>query len=128
MENSTQEAPKNILKIFSQTAQSLFETLSEMVQKGITVKEIAEMVKNHENTRLKTKTMLGITFHFYKLKINDLVFHLEIKEDVIEKILSFKIYTADHIVLNYRSYEDELKLEDKIKSEHLPQIVKENTK
>ncbi len=126
MESSTQ-APKNILKSFSQTAQSLFEMLGEMVQKGVTVKEIAEMVKNHENTRLKTQTLLGITFHFYKLKINDLVFHLEIKEDVIEKILSFKIYTPDHIVLNYRSYEEALTLEDKIKTEHLPDIVKENT-
>ncbi|MCT8137965.1 hypothetical protein H1D32_09475 [Anaerobacillus sp. CMMVII] len=84
------------------------------------------MVKDHENTQKTSKTLLGITYDFYKLQLNDLNFRLETKPGVIEQILYFKVYTSDHEVLTYRSYEDGITLEDQVKTEHLPEIVKQN--
>lgn len=115
---------RSIFNKLSNKTRSIFETLTEMVHKGVTVKEISNMVKQHESTQKTSKTLLGITYDFYKLKIQDLIFQLEIKQGVIEQILYFKVYTADHIVFTYRSYEDGLMLSDQIKTDHFPEIVK----
>lgn len=115
---------RSIFNKLSNKTRSIFEALTDMVHKGVTVREIAEMVKHHESTQKTSKTLLGITYDFYKLKIQDLMFQLEIKQGAIEKILYFKVYTSDNIVFTYRSYEDGLMLNDKIKTDHLPEIVK----
>lgn len=117
---------RSIFNKLSNKTRSIFEALTEMIHKGVTVKEIAEMVKDHESTQTTSKTLLGITYDFYKLKIQDLIFQLEIKQGVSEQILYFKVYTSDHIVFTYRSYEDGLILSDQIKTDHLPEIVKYN--
>ncbi|RXI97823.1 hypothetical protein DS745_15795 [Anaerobacillus alkaliphilus] len=118
---------KNIFKKLTNKAQSMFETLGEMVQRGVTVEEVSEMVKNNEDTKKTSKTLLGITYDFYKLKIQDLTFHLEVKKEVVDRILYFKVSTPEHTVFTYRSYEQGMTLKDKIKLDHLPEVVKQNT-
>jgi hypothetical protein len=120
--------PKSLFEKLSDKAHSILETLNEFIHKGVTVQEIAEMVKNHENVRKMSKTLLGITYDFYKLQIQDLTFILEVRKGVIERILFLKVHSSDQVVMTYRSYEDGLTLEDQIRAEHLPQLVKEYKK
>lgn len=114
----------NLFKNVSEKAQFVFDTLTELVQRGVTVQEIAEMVKTHDNTKKTSKTLLGMTYHFYQLQLKDLKFYLETKQNRNEEILFFKVYTSDHIVFTYRSFEDGVSLQDQIKAEHLPEMVK----
>lgn len=107
-------------------AQSIVSTFSEMMKKGVTLQEIVDMVKNHENAKKVSKTLLGITYDFYQLELQGLSFQLEIRQGVIERILYLKVYTKDQVVFHYRSYQGDLTLEDQIKAEHLPEIVKGN--
>ncbi|MFN7249564.1 MAG: hypothetical protein ACK4M9_02125 [Anaerobacillus sp.] len=120
--------PKSLFEKLSDKAHSILETLNDIIHKGVTVQEIAEMVKTHDNVQKTSKTLLGITYDFYKLQIQDLTFILEVRKGVIERILFFKVYTSDQVVMTYRSYEDGLTLEDQISAEHLPQLVKDNKK
>ncbi len=117
---------KNMLRKFTNKAHSIFETFKEMTKRGVTVQEISDMVKNHESTKKTSKTLLGITYDFYHLKIQELTFHLEIKKEAVERILFFKVSTPEHTVFTYRSYDDEMNLGDKIKLDHLPEVVKKN--
>ncbi|OIJ18735.1 hypothetical protein BKP45_15740 [Anaerobacillus alkalidiazotrophicus] len=117
-----------IFHMFTVAAHSVIETIDEIIHKGVTVKEIADMIKNHEYTRKISKTLLGVTFEFYSLKINNLSFHLEVRKGIIDHVLYLNIHTAEHVVLTYRSYEEGLKLDDQIKKEHLPEIVNDNKK
>lgn len=118
------ENNKGLFQKLSEKTHSIVEAFHEIVQKGVTVNEIAEMVKSHDHTKKTTKTMLGLTFEFYTLRLSDLSFYLEMKKDIIDKIVSLKVYTENDVVLNYRSYDDGISLEDKVKAKHLPELVK----
>lgn len=120
--------PKSIFEKLSDKAHSILETLNEIIHKGVTVQEITDMVKTHDHAQKTSKTLLGITYDFYKLQLQNLTFTLEVKKGVIEHILFLKVHTADQVVMTYRSYEDGLTLKDQIRAEYLPELVKENKK
>ncbi|MDZ5471541.1 hypothetical protein SM124_07250 [Bacillus sp. 31A1R] len=76
-----------------------------------TVPQIAEFVINHADTDKTSKSLLGLTYHFYHLKRGDMYYYLEMKDSVI---LQLDLSINGHSIVSYRSYRDKFNLDQPI--------------
>jgi hypothetical protein len=76
------------------------------------VKELADFIRNHPDTKVKQKKLLGITFSFYQLKTNDDYLYLETNNF---RILQLDAYAKGKPFVSYRSYRDSYTLNTPIK-------------
>lgn len=76
------------------------------------VEELAKLIQKHPDTQVSTKNLLGNTYSFFKLKINDDHFYLETKND---RILQLDGSLNGKELVNYRSYRDSYDLKTPIK-------------
>jgi enoyl-[acyl-carrier-protein] reductase (NADH) len=72
------------------------------------VQEVAIQIMNHPNVEKKSKTMLGITFHFYHLVENEIKYVLETKGLGNDKVLSLDISSGNEVNFQFRSYKDDI--------------------
>jgi hypothetical protein len=90
-----------------------------MEQEQVTVEEIAEMIKQHPDTLMTEQTLLGITYRFYRLTIENTAFYMETRvinnEKKQERVLFVTFGTTEHSLLTYRSYDDQTELNKPIK-------------
>jgi hypothetical protein len=108
---------KEILKNATHTIKDAITDL--MAQEQITVEEIAKMIKQHPNTLVTEKTLLGIAYRFYRLTIENTAFYMETRvinnENKQERVLFVTFGTTEHLLLTYRSYDNQTKLNKPIK-------------
>jgi hypothetical protein len=83
-----------------------------------TVKELAEYIQQHPDTKTSNKNYLNLHFSLYQLDVEDVRFYLEMRGS---HILQLDVRTKDHNVVSYRSYRDQSTLDTPIK---LPQMSK----
>ncbi|WP_404332457.1 hypothetical protein [Mesobacillus maritimus] len=79
---------------------------------SITVQELAEKIKNHPNSHITKKELLGITYTFYQLKTDDDDFYMETNK---ARILQLDGYSGGKQFVSYRSYRDSYELNTPIK-------------
>ena len=76
------------------------------------VEELAKFIQKHPETQVSIKNLLGNTYSFFKLKINEDHFYLETKND---RILQLDGSLNGKELVNYRSYRDSYNLKAPIK-------------
>lgn len=81
------------------------------------VNELAQYIENHPHTKLEQKTLLGITYKFYRLKTDESSFYLETNDF---RILQLDGYLNGKQIVSYRSYRDSYTLDTPIKLEASP--------
>jgi hypothetical protein len=108
---------KEMLKNATHTIKDAMADLME--QEQVTVEEIAEMIKQHPDTLITEQTLLGITYRFYRLTIENTAFYMETRvinnEKKRERVLFVTFGTTEHSLLTYRSYDDQIELNKPIK-------------
>ncbi|QED47825.1 hypothetical protein [Cytobacillus dafuensis] len=82
-----------------------------------TVIQIAEYVRNHSDTKVMKKELLGRTYYFYDLKVDGIFYHLETKSDYI---LQLDVQFENKQIVAYRSYRDQYSLYIPIK---FPELI-----
>lgn len=89
------------------------ETIYSMTgTSSATVPQIAEFIKNHPETKVIKKHILGMTLSFYELRQGGMEYYLETNNS---KILQLDVHSLNQSVVAYRSYRDQLSLETPIK-------------
>lgn len=68
-----------------------------------TVKELADFIQFHPDTKFTKKDMLGNTYSFYNLETQEYKYYLETNEI---KILQLDVFSQDKNMVSYRSYRD----------------------
>jgi hypothetical protein len=76
------------------------------------VQQLAEFIQKHPDTQVSTKNLLGNTYNFFRLKINDDYFYLETSND---RILQLDGSSNEKELVAYRSYRDSYDLNTPIK-------------
>jgi prophage DNA circulation protein len=108
---------KEMLKNATHTIKDAMADLME--QELVTIEEIAEMMKQHPDTLIEQQTLLGITYRFYRLTIENMVFYMETRvinnKKHLERVLFVTFGTTEHSLLTYRSYDDQMQLNKPIK-------------
>lgn len=79
---------------------------------SITVQELADQIKNHPNSHITKKELLGITYTFYQLKTNEGDYYMETNK---ARILQLDGYSGGKQFVTYRSYRDSYELNTPIK-------------
>ena len=79
---------------------------------SISVKQLAEFIQKHSDTKVNTKHLLGNTYCFFSLKINDDHFYLETNNG---RILQLDGSLNGKELVKYRSYRDSFDLNTPIK-------------
>lgn len=72
---------------------------------SVTVQQLAEYIRNHPETKVETKELLGLTFSFYQLEKEKVHFYIVMKGSYI---LQIDVQSLDHAIVSYRSYRDSL--------------------
>lgn len=72
---------------------------------SVTVKQLADYIRNHPETKMETKELLGLSFSFYRLEKESIHYYLEMKGSYV---LQIDVQTVDHTIVSYRSYQDSL--------------------
>ncbi|WP_313799351.1 hypothetical protein [Cytobacillus sp.] len=76
------------------------------------VKEIADFIKNHPDSKLNKKNYLGLQFSFYKMELRGIHYYLELKDS---SILQVDVHDQNEQIVAYRSYRDKYSLHTPIK-------------
>lgn len=76
------------------------------------VKEIADFIKNHPDSKVTKKDYLGLQFSFHEMELGGIHFYLELKES---SILQVDVYSRNERIVAYRSYRDKYSLLTPIK-------------
>ncbi|MBB6446115.1 hypothetical protein [Bacillus benzoevorans] len=76
------------------------------------VQQMAEFIQQHPDTQVSTKSLLGNTYRFFNLKINDDYFYLETNNN---RILQLDGFANGKEFVSYRSYRDSNDLHTQIK-------------
>ncbi|MBM4762924.1 hypothetical protein [Bacillus sp. B15-48] len=79
---------------------------------SVSVQELADFVQSHPNTAKNQKKLLGITFTFYHLQIENNSFYLETNDF---RILQLDVFLNGTPFIAYRSYRDFYRLNTPIK-------------
>lgn len=79
---------------------------------SISVKQLAEFIQQHPDTQVSKKELLGNTFTFYRLKINDDFLYMETNHD---RILQLDGSSHGKQFVSYRSYRDSYDLNTPIR-------------
>ncbi|GGB58091.1 hypothetical protein [Fictibacillus barbaricus] len=82
---------------------------------SLSVSDLASIIMFHPDTEIKREEWLGLTFHFYKLRIGRFSFSLETKGKDNNYILMCQVFDEVGIVSEYISYNEEMSLHDRIK-------------
>lgn len=77
-----------------------------------TVKQIADFIITHPDTRVVKKEYLGVPLSFYELDHKQMKYYLETNHT---KILQLDVNSNNHPVVSYRSYRDQLYLNTPVK-------------
>ena len=77
-----------------------------------TVQQMADFIQQHPETRVSTKKLLGNTYRFFNLKVNNDHFYLETNNDRIQQLDGF---ANGKELVSYRSYRDSHHLHTPIK-------------
>lgn len=77
-----------------------------------TVVQLADFIRNHQDTKQWKKELLGKTFYFYELKKDGVRYYLECKGSYI---LQLDVHTEHNHLVSYRSYRDHYALHTPIK-------------
>jgi hypothetical protein len=125
-----------IQNFYSKVKQAVEETAHKVKDKAaaykqketVTVAEISEMIQHHSNSTIKKRTLLGLTYRFYKLTLENITFEMETKGLFNEELLFLSIYTDEETLLSYRSYENKQNKHETISTNHLAVVVKRNEK
>lgn len=72
---------------------------------SVTVRQLAEYIRNHPETKKENKELLGLNFSFYHLEKESIHYSVTMKGSYI---LQIDVQSADHIIVSYRSYRDSL--------------------
>ncbi|GLB59577.1 hypothetical protein [Cytobacillus sp. NCCP-133] len=70
---------------------------------SISVRQLAEFIQQHPETQISKKVLLGNTFTFYHLKINDDFLYMETNNG---RILQLDGASNGYQFVSYRSYRD----------------------
>lgn len=76
------------------------------------VKEIADFIKNHPDSKVTKKDFLGLQFTFYEMKLDGIHYYLEMKHS---SILQVDVRARNVQLVAYRSYRDKYSLLTPIK-------------
>ncbi|WP_102275481.1 hypothetical protein [Cytobacillus massiliigabonensis] len=76
------------------------------------VKEIADFIKNHPESKVIKKDYLGLQFTFYEIVLDGFHYYLEMKHS---SILQVDVQARDEQIVAYRSYRDKYSLLTPIK-------------
>jgi chromosome segregation ATPase len=76
------------------------------------VQQMADFIRQSPDTQVSTKKLLGNTYRFFNLKINDDYFYLETNND---RILQLDGFANGKKLVSYRSYRDIHQLHTPIK-------------
>ncbi|MBD8067747.1 hypothetical protein [Bacillus sp. PS06] len=88
------------------TTQAITQKIEAMLKEpSFSIEELASFVAAHEYTNFNQRSLLGITFHFYELKLNDLTFYLETKGESGSYILELLITNSTNTLVQYYSYQ-----------------------
>jgi hypothetical protein len=91
-------------------AHTIKDALAELMeQEHVTVEDIAEIIKQHPDTSIIEQTLLGITYRFYHLTVENTAFYMETRvinsELNTERILFINLSTTEKPLFTYRSFE-----------------------
>ncbi|MGN7400212.1 hypothetical protein ACTHO0_10170 [Cytobacillus praedii] len=76
------------------------------------VKEIADIIKNHPDIKVTKKDLLGLQFTFYEMELDGMYYYLEMKNSLI---LQVDVQTLNEKIIAYRSYRDKYSLQTPVK-------------
>ncbi|MFC3885841.1 hypothetical protein ACFOU2_21140 [Bacillus songklensis] len=113
--NTLQSIYQDVRQIFQQGTQSVKDKLTSLFQhETMTVEEIADFIQHHPNTMRTQQTLLGITYHFYHLHLEEATFYMEAKGKQGEHILYATAYIDSQVLFTYRSYGENPSLNKKV--------------
>lgn len=72
---------------------------------SVTVRQLAEYIRNHPETKVENKELLGLTFSFYQLEKESIHYYVAMKGSYI---LQIDVRSSEHTIVSYRSYRDSL--------------------
>jgi hypothetical protein len=91
------------------TTHSIVEKIETLLQEPtFSIEELSSFVATHPNTIFAEKSLLGIHFYFYELKLNDMFFYLETKGHSGSYILELLITNQTKTLFQYYSYQHKL--------------------
>jgi hypothetical protein len=104
MELHTDKLKDRARKAVSKLKANIKETYYQLAEiPSASVAQIAEFIQKHSDTQVKTKELLGHTYRFFSLKINNDYYYLEMNND---RILQLDAYSKGKVIVKYRSYRD----------------------
>ena len=84
-------------------------------QSTLSVRDLATIIRFHPDTEMKRNEWLGLTFHFYRLQLDNVTFCLETKGKDNHYILMCQVFDENGIVSEYTSYNNEMSVHDRMK-------------
>lgn len=98
-------------------SKQLGKTMTDFFKKDeghpIKVRDLAYLISEHQESRKKTKELLGLVFNFYKLNMGPITFKLETKGKYDEYILDLSVRNHGEEIFSYKAYDDDHSLKDK---------------
>lgn len=79
---------------------------------SVSVKQLAEFIQQHPDTQISKKELLGNTYTFYRLKVNEDLLYMETNND---RILQLDGSSHGKQFVSYRSYRDSYDLDTPMK-------------
>ncbi|THE10864.1 hypothetical protein E1I69_17135 [Bacillus timonensis] len=99
----------------SNTSQMVKEKINTVLQKPMaTIDDLAQYISTHPDTSFDTKEFLGFQYHFYHLKVSDIIFYLETKGDHGDYILDLSVCSPEGTLFEYHSFEKKYGADEKV--------------
>jgi hypothetical protein len=103
--NTLQSIYRDIRQTLQHGTQSVKEKITSLFQHDtMTVGQVADFIQHHPSTTKTQQTYLGITYHFYHLRLDQLTCYMETKGEESEHILYATAFTDHKVLFTYRSY------------------------
>ncbi|HAQ06314.1 MAG TPA: hypothetical protein DCR24_01785 [Bacillus bacterium] len=109
MNNLISKAKVALNHAFGQAKETIFSITGTS---SATVKQIADFVMNHPDTRVVKKQYIGVPLTFYELEQGQMNYYLETNS---AKILQLDVHSNNHTVISYRSYRDQASLNNPVR-------------
>ncbi|MDQ0257532.1 hypothetical protein J2S74_004990 [Evansella vedderi] len=101
---------KNFSKHLGQGVSELFKRESK---RPIRIRDLANLIITHQESRKQSKTLLGLEFNFYQLKMGPITLKLETKGKDDDYILEVTALENGEELFSYKAYEEDQSLKDK---------------
>ncbi|ADU30403.1 hypothetical protein [Evansella cellulosilytica] len=92
---------------------SVSDLFKKEEKRPIRMKELTNLIIANPESKKKTKTLLGLVFNFYVLKLGAITLKLETKGKNDDYILELTALDNGETLFSYKSYEDNHSIKDK---------------